>query len=140
MGMDYYLYSDLGSYPDHGFPEKLSYFFEQLGGYGERSLVAQTEKLLNIDLGLFQKTSHPEGGSTFIALAVLQKLVAELIEKVRANPGFIKQLRFAPAPGFPPNTGYFESTAPILKDLDVLEKSLSALKKAGATKIKLMYM
>lgn len=42
------------------FPDTLSYFFEQIGGYGEKSIVSQLEKILNIDLSIFQKTYNPE--------------------------------------------------------------------------------
>lgn len=42
------------------FPNVLSYFFEQVGGYGEKSIVSQVEKILNIDLSIFQKTYNPE--------------------------------------------------------------------------------
>ncbi|MET3539257.1 hypothetical protein ABID34_004359 [Chryseobacterium limigenitum] len=47
------------------FPEMLSYFFEQIGGYGDTSVVSQLEKILNIDLSIFQKTYHPEIGMDF---------------------------------------------------------------------------
>lgn len=40
------------------FPYPLSYFFDQIGGYEEKSIVTQIEKILNIDLSVFQKTYY----------------------------------------------------------------------------------
>lgn len=44
------------------FPYPLSYFFEQIGGYDDKSIVSQIEKILDIDLSIFQKTYNPEMG------------------------------------------------------------------------------
>lgn len=141
MSMDYYLYSDLATDTDHDFPSGLSYFFEQLGGYGVQSMVAQTSKLLKIDLGLFQKVSHPEepGLDIIHPIEAIQKVVTAFIARVHANPNFIEKIRFGPAGNFPPDTGYLKRGG-LLKDLVALEKRLNDLKAAGATKIKLMYM
>lgn len=42
------------------FPHSLSYFFEQIGGYEDKSIVRQIEKILKIDLSLFQKTYNDD--------------------------------------------------------------------------------
>ena len=42
------------------FPYSLSYFFEQIGGYDDKSIVSQIEKILDIDLSIFQKTYNHE--------------------------------------------------------------------------------
>ena len=44
------------------FPYPLSYFFEQIGGYDDKSIVSQIEKILDIDFSIFQKTYNPEMG------------------------------------------------------------------------------
>ena len=42
------------------FPYPLSYFFEQIGGYDDKSIVSQIEKIINIDLSIFQKTYNSD--------------------------------------------------------------------------------
>lgn len=42
------------------FPYSLSYFFEQIGGYEDKSIVSQIEKILKIDLSIFQKTYNDD--------------------------------------------------------------------------------
>lgn len=54
MGMYYYLIPETETDCTNEFPTGLSYFFEQVGGYGDYSTVSQLEKELNIDLSLFQ--------------------------------------------------------------------------------------
>ena len=63
MGMYYSI--ELKNNEENGyinFPYSLSYFFEQIGGYDDKSIVIQIEKILNIDLSIFQKTYNPEMG------------------------------------------------------------------------------
>ena len=56
MGMYYYLIPETETECTTDFPSGLSYFFEQVGGYGEYATVSQLETELNIDLSLFQNT------------------------------------------------------------------------------------
>jgi len=56
VGMYYYLIPESETKCSKDFPEGLSFFFEQVGGYDEYSAVNQLEKELNIDLSIFQNT------------------------------------------------------------------------------------
>ncbi|OON69226.1 hypothetical protein B0919_07950 [Hymenobacter sp. CRA2] len=52
--MNYFIQPDRELDCPNDFPEGLSYFFEQVGGYGEGSEVAQVSGLLGLDLSAFQ--------------------------------------------------------------------------------------
>ena len=63
MGMNYSI--ELKNNEEIGyvdFPYPLSYFFEQIGGYDDKSIVSQIEKILDIDLSIFQKIYNSEMG------------------------------------------------------------------------------
>jgi len=107
MGMDYYIENDLDDNRETRFPENLSYFFEQVGGYGETSIVSQVEKILNIDLYIFQKTKPLEiefedfGDVTennpndyWVECKLLWEKVNEFIEKARKHKGYFSKVLF----------------------------------------------
>ena len=60
ISMSYSLETNKGTYCKLDFPQSLSYFLEAYGGWGENSEVAQTGKILNLDLSYFQNTYSPE--------------------------------------------------------------------------------
>lgn len=100
------------------FPEMLSYFFEQIGGYGDTSVVSQLEKILNIDLTIFQKTYHPEMEMDFeefdsefldeykntefnpddywISIDVLIEKLNEFKQKIDDNSQYFSEIIFSP--------------------------------------------
>jgi hypothetical protein len=139
MGMDYYLRTDPPRENVPSFPESLSYFFEQWGGYAECSMVGQTEKLLKIDLRIFQKTGHPEmPDHVFHEIKKLRKVVTTFIEKIQATPKFYEKVKYQPLPLYPPNIGYLERGG-LLKDLQTLDGILRDLEKDGVRRIELVY-
>jgi hypothetical protein len=85
---------------DDRFPEGLSHFFEQIGGYGEKSMVSQVEKVLKIDLSLFQHydfVDNPKPSSAYwIEIKKMQGLLSTLNSKIRANPNYHTQLKYDP--------------------------------------------
>ncbi len=58
MGMSYYLVPDRQTNCKDDFGSGLTFFFEQVGGYGETAEVEQVSKILNIDLSIFQDVEY----------------------------------------------------------------------------------
>ncbi|WP_157887199.1 hypothetical protein [Hymenobacter sp. PAMC 26628] len=58
MGMDYYISPNTEVKCENEFPERLSQFFEQIGGYGEFAEATQISKILDIDLSIFQDIDY----------------------------------------------------------------------------------
>jgi hypothetical protein len=61
MGMDYYIIPEIETACQNDFPENLSFFFEQVGGYGEYAEVSQVSRILQVDLSVFQEISYDDG-------------------------------------------------------------------------------
>ncbi|NML68946.1 hypothetical protein HHL23_03940 [Chryseobacterium sp. RP-3-3] len=114
MGMDYYIEpKSENEYEDYlDFPNTLSYFFEQFGGYDEKSIVSQIESILNIDLSIFQKVYNPEMEFDFeeydhdendhnpddfwVNTDDLIKKLEEFKEKIQSNTKYFSQIIFNP--------------------------------------------
>ncbi|KFF03602.1 hypothetical protein [Chryseobacterium luteum] len=113
MGLDYSIEPKTEESEYFNFPEVLSYFFEQIGGYEEQSIVSQVEKILNIDLSIFQKTYHPEmefeledydeefkngldPDGYWIKTELLIDKTSELQNKIRDNKNYFDHLIFNP--------------------------------------------
>ncbi len=58
MGMSYFIVPNSKTSCEGGFPDGLSFFFEQLEGYYETSEVSQVSEILDIDLSLFQNIDY----------------------------------------------------------------------------------
>lgn len=56
--MAYFLVPDKKSACSDDFPDGLSCFFEQIGGFDEKAEVAQVSKVLQIDLSIFQDVEY----------------------------------------------------------------------------------
>ena len=54
MGKDYYIFTDKETDCTDDFPEGLSNFFEQVGGFGDTAEAEQVSRILGIDLSIFQ--------------------------------------------------------------------------------------
>ncbi|MFD2161500.1 hypothetical protein ACFSJU_03795 [Paradesertivirga mongoliensis] len=82
------------------FPEGLSHFFEQIGGYGDKSMASQVEKVLKIDLSLFQHydfVDNPKPSSAYwLEIRKMQGLLSSLKSKIRANPNYHKHVKYNP--------------------------------------------
>ncbi|KQK27108.1 hypothetical protein AR438_02575 [Chryseobacterium aquaticum] len=117
MGMDYYIEpKSENEHEDYlNFPDTLSYFFEQAGGYDEKSIVSQIEKILDIDLSIFQKTYNAEmefeieesdsnplnendssSDDLWINTEDLIKKLEEFQEKIKINNNYFSQIIFNP--------------------------------------------
>ena len=118
MGMDYYIIPEEETTCEDCFPDGLSFFFEQVGGYGEAAEVEQVSRILQIDLSLFQEISfHEDAGfesenevlyegheaqdiwhNTDAVIAVVDALLAKIgafpdyHEQVLHNPNYSKDL------------------------------------------------
>ena len=130
------------------FPDSLTYFFEQYGGYEENSMVSQVEKILDIDLSLFQNTWHPEmeydedidaeSHEFWIAISEIKNCVTLFLQKIAANPTYYNQVNYI-GEYFPDDHGYLSSNQ-LNRDLDWMLATLNQLEKEEAKKIRFVYM
>lgn len=107
FGMDYYIEANVKTNCKDDFPSGLSFFFEQLGGFEEKSMVSQVEKILKIDLSSFQDYDF-EGEESpnkhWKNIKVFEKTIDDLLSKIKANPNYYKKVKYNPAN--PPDYGY----------------------------------
>lgn len=115
MGMDYYIIPELEVNCQDEFPEGLSFFFEQVGGYEEYAEVSQVSKILQIDLSVFQEISYdddenyggpfdedeedesPEDSTTiWHDTATVVLVIDNLLAKIAAFPDYYKQVLHNP--------------------------------------------
>lgn len=114
MGMDYYIIPEIEVNCESEFPEGLSFFFEQVGGYEEYAEVSQVSKILQIDLSVFQEISYDdeEEYSTFLdeekeatdvsstiwhSTVTTMHLIDDLLVRIAAFPTYYKQVLYNPA-------------------------------------------
>ena len=146
------------------FPNGLSYFFEQIGGYGEESMVSQVEKILNIDLSNFQNYDFDDNDSDddcWQKIEEVEGIIEELLLKIKAKPNYFNEVKFYAGDysqffsmsstewknsinrevnyGYPKieDKSYLENG--FIPDLNELKKILDIYKKHGADRIKLFY-
>lgn len=112
MGMDYFIIPDIQVECDDNFPEGLSFFFEQIGGYGEYAEVEQVSRILQIDLSVFQEISFESEGeydegnneseveeeshTTWHDVKLIVDIVNALLNKIDAFPDYYKQVIHSP--------------------------------------------
>jgi hypothetical protein len=100
MSMNYFIQSDKETNCKKNFGNSLSFFFEQIGGYGENAEVIQVEKILNIDLSLFQKVSgesETENGEikiieNWINIDTLRNVAELFLNKINLDKDFYKKI------------------------------------------------
>lgn len=158
MGMDYYIETKEEIEEEFEFPEGLSYFFEQIGGYGDTSMVSQVERILEIDLSLFQNiSSYSEDDGEFddefdedddseeyesegpwLSVEDIQRLTRAFLTKISENPDYHKHVKYS-GNLYPEDTGYL-STGEIVDDLSEFDKTLTKLKANNCLEIRLIYM
>lgn len=98
--MNYLIELDNNYQDKKSFPDILSYFFEQAGGYGDASVVCQIEKILNIDLSIFQRIYYIESEvgtvapDMWIELSDLISIVDLWIEQMNSNPYYFTKVIF----------------------------------------------
>lgn len=116
MGMDYYIIPDGEVACENEFPESLSFFFEQAGGYEEKAEVLQVSRILQIDLSVFQEISYDDEGdyggfadedeedespedspTIWHDTATVVSVIDNLLAKISAFPDYHKQVLHNPS-------------------------------------------
>jgi hypothetical protein len=97
MGMDYYIVPNKQTNCKDDFGNGLSFFFEQVGGYGETAEVEQVSRILDIDLSLFQDVEYdPEDKEElerhWHSLDTFTSIVDTFIAKIKAQPEYHKKV------------------------------------------------
>jgi hypothetical protein len=114
MGMDYYIIPENETHCEDSFPDGLSFFFEQVGGYGESAEVEQVSRILQIDLSVFQETSlneeagfEDEDGAVYEGneaqdiwhdTSAVAAIVDAFLAKIEAFPDYHEQVLHNPNP------------------------------------------
>jgi len=169
FGMDYYIEANVKSTCKNDFPSGLSFFFEQVGGFEEKSMVSQVEKILKIDLSTFQDydfEGEEDSNKHWKNIKVFENKIDDLLLKIKANPNYYKKVKFDPnyssyefssdkkqmeknkqkqmehekSPLFGfPYDNGYLSSHKFETELNQLKNVLKCYRKSGATKIKLSY-
>ncbi len=98
MGMRYHIKADKHTSCEGRFPDELSFFFEQIGGYGEKSEVAQVAEVLNINLSAFQQYDHgtedvDNSLQLWKEIGPFTELVINFLARLEASPGYYTQVK-----------------------------------------------
>ena len=99
--MTYFLIPDKKSSCTDDFPEGLSFFFQELGGFEDKAEVAQVSRILKIDLSVFQDVGYnyedkAEVGKHWHNLTKFASIVDSLIAKIEAHPQYYKKVIYNP--------------------------------------------
>jgi len=102
MGMSYDIIPNKQTKCANDFGNGLSFFFEQVGGYGETSEVEQVSQILKIDLSVFQDVDYNYDDTNDVAdhwhhVDSLSSIVDTFIGKITAQPDYYKQVNHNPA-------------------------------------------
>lgn len=168
--MDYYIEANVKTPCKDGFPSGLSFFFEQVGGYEEKSMASQVEKILKIDLSTFQEYDFEDSSMPnkyWKNINVFEKTIDDLLFKIKGNPNYFKRVKYNPVyedyvyssdkkdmeknlqkmkeyeknPMHDyPYNNGYLNSNKFVAELNQLKALLKCYKKHGATKIKLTYM
>ena len=177
MGMNYEIIPNKQIKCSNDFGNGLSFFFEQVEGYGETAEVEQVSKILQVDLSIFQDVDYNYDDTTDVikhwhALDSLIIIVDTLLDKIAAQPEYYKQVHHNPIDRnkqvdeesnlwkltdsverdkkieglrkqhfyyYPNDRGYL-SKGRLIKDLQILKRTLNCYKKSGVTKIRFEYV
>lgn len=100
MSMNYYIFANVDNDCKGAFPAELSFFFEQIGGFGDKSLVSQVETILDIDLSAFQNIDASEGeesdASYWQNIDAFEAVIDNLLDNIKSNPEYHKEVKFHP--------------------------------------------
>ena len=98
--MNYSIEANVETKCKDDFPPRLSFFFEQIGGFGDKSMVSQVEKILNIDLSTFQEYDFidNEGSSEkyWKNITKFELVIDKFISKIKANPRYYEKVKYNP--------------------------------------------
>jgi hypothetical protein len=97
MGMDYYIMPKEEVQCANEFPEKLSQFFEQVGGYYESAAASQVSKILAIYLSIFQDIDYDvneeeEEELHWYSIDEYLLIINGLLDKIKQNPAYYEQV------------------------------------------------
>ncbi|MBS0425458.1 MAG: hypothetical protein JSR71_13845 [Proteobacteria bacterium] len=101
MGMSYDIIPNKQTKCANDFGNGLSFFFEQVGGYGETAEVEQVSQVLKIDLNVFQDVDYNYDDQNDVAnhwhdIDTISSLVDTFINKIVAQPNYYKQVHHNP--------------------------------------------
>lgn len=100
IGMHYSIEADIKTNCQDNFPTGLSFFFEQIGGFGDNSMVSQTERILDIDLSTFQEydfIDNEESSEKYWKdITQFEFVIDEFISKMKANPTYHEKIKYNP--------------------------------------------
>lgn len=99
MSMNYFLspypYQEVSIVGNGAFPEGLSYFFEQVGGYDDASEAGQLEQLFSLDLSVFQSTRDIAVEEDLpVDLSLLFDAINDLLRCINSTPDYYEKLRW----------------------------------------------
>ena len=102
MGMTYDIIPNKQTKCANDFGNGLSFFFEQVGGYGETAEVEQVSQVLKIDLSVFQDVDYNYDDKNDVAkhwhdIDNLISIVDTFINKIVTHPDYYKQVHHNPA-------------------------------------------
>ena len=100
VGMNYSIEANVKTKCKDDFPPRLSFFFEQIGGFGDKSMVIQVEKILNIDLSTFQEYDYMDNEESsekyWKNITKFEAVIDKLIFKISANPKYYQKVKYNP--------------------------------------------
>ncbi len=101
-GMTYEIIPNKQTKCANDFGDGLSFFFEQVGGYGETAEVEQVSQVLKIDLSVFQDVDYNYNDKNDVSkhwheIKSLSSLVDKFINKINGYPNYYKQIHHNPA-------------------------------------------
>jgi hypothetical protein len=97
MGMSYEIIPNKQTKCVNDFGNGLSFFFEQVEGYGENAEVEQVSQILKVDLSVFQDVNYNYENKTDVDthwhdLNTLTQIVDTLIARIIAHPEYYKKV------------------------------------------------
>ena len=97
MGMSYFIIPNKKTSCKDDFPDGLSFFFEQIGGYDDKAEVAQVSEILHINLSVFQDVEydpedHAEADKHWHDIDSFTAIVDTLITKIKIQPDYYKKV------------------------------------------------
>lgn len=99
MSMSIFIYTDASELDEGTFPIQLTEFLEQYSSYEEKSEVAQTAQLLEIELSPLLRFDKLESETrTWHELGEIKNLVDTFLEKVNTSPEFYTQVKYGEGP------------------------------------------
>ncbi|MDX1938271.1 MAG: hypothetical protein SFU21_14215 [Flavihumibacter sp.] len=101
MGMNYNIHSNIETNCQNNFPYELSYFFEQFGGFGNNSEVAQVSDILKIDLATFQEYDYGtidsiEEKTFWKDIQPFCEIIETFISKLESTPNYYLKVKYNP--------------------------------------------